>query len=168
MVSLPAAIMALAWAASAGAANPPPASLQKAPFDRSHVWHVESDGVLVRGERVDQIRGDASEVVRAINAVLAATALRVGGPVEKGEPGPPTVRLREVRAGTARVDVIGADYLAERMGTTGADDWLAAVTFTLTEVRGVKTVELVFEEGSHASPGNYTRAGFSRYKLVRK
>lgn len=88
--------------------------------------------------------------------------------MEKGEPGPPSVRLLQVRAGTARVEVIGADYLGERMGTTGADAWLAAATFTLTEIPGVKFVELLFEEGSHAAPGIYTRASFGRYQLVRK
>lgn len=164
------AILTLAWANAVGAAPAAPDKPKAVDLDRSHVWRVEGeDGfVLVRGRRVDDIRRDPKEVVRAINTVLARIALDHGGPVAKGDEGPPTIRLRAIQGGTATVDVIGASYLAERMGTTGAEGWLAAATFTITEIPGVKAVEFRFEEGSHASPGRHTRAHFGRFKVIRE
>jgi hypothetical protein len=126
-------------------------------LDRSHVWSVDRQE-LVRGDRVDEIRKDPAEVVRAVNTVLEGIA-REGARLEPEQAGP-QVRLLGIRAGTARCEVLNADYLTQQMGTTGAWYWLAAATFTLTEIPGVKAVEFLFEEGDHAGPGVYTRARF--------
>ena len=48
-------------------------------------------------------------------------------------------------------------YTSQQMGTTGADEYMSVITFTLTELKGVRYVNLDFEEGDHASPGTYNR-----------
>lgn len=163
-------VATLLAAAALGAAPAESSRPQAGELDASHVWRVEGEDalLLVRGERMDEIRRDAREVVRAVNTVLAGVALRHGGPVRKGEVGPPRIRLVELRSGTARVEVLDADYLTQRMGTTGAWSWLAAATFTLTEIPGVEAVELLFEEGDHAAPGRYTRARFGEFGIRRE
>ncbi len=48
------------------------------------------------------------------------------------------------------------------MGTTGAAEFLATATLTLTEYDDIKLVNFVFDEGDHAVPGLYSRKDFLR------
>jgi hypothetical protein len=51
-------------------------------------------------------------------------------------------------------------YLTQQMGSTGADQYIAEVTYNLTELKGINFVNLSFKEGDHASPGTYSRTDF--------
>lgn len=48
--------------------------------------------------------------------------------------------------------------LSERMGTSGANQYLSSAVYTLAEVKGITHVNFDFEEGEHASPGTLERA----------
>jgi hypothetical protein len=138
--------------------------------DRSQVWTVEgtkSDGVdlLVRGARVDQVKGDLEQLIKAFNRV---TNLTYGRKVTEDGPGPPVLWLREVRNGVALVEVADADYLTQQMGTTGAHYYLTAATYSLTEAPGVRAVNFLFAEGDHAAPGVYTRESFKDVEIVQR
>jgi hypothetical protein len=61
---------------------------------------------------------------------------------------------------TAFVVVSASEVLTEQMGTTGAECYLASVTFTLTSIPGIEEVMIDFDEGSHAVPGSYRRTDF--------
>lgn len=61
---------------------------------------------------------------------------------------------------TMYVVIPNSDYLTQRIGSTGAENFMATTTFTLTEMKGVKYVNYQFEEGDHASPGVYSRDDF--------
>jgi hypothetical protein len=66
------------------------------------------------------------------------------------------------------VEVINDEYLTQRMGSTGADEFLAVATFTLTEYDHIKFVNFIFELGDHASPGLYSREYFLKnWKVAR-
>ena len=52
------------------------------------------------------------------------------------------------------------------MGTSGAQNYLAATTYSLTEATGVRGVDFIFPEGDHAAPGVYTRESFKDYTVV--
>jgi hypothetical protein len=52
------------------------------------------------------------------------------------------------------------EYLTQKMGSAGAFEFMISTTFTLTEMRGIEYVSFDFEEGDHASPGNYSRKYF--------
>lgn len=54
-----------------------------------------------------------------------------------------------------------AEYLTQRMGSSGPTMYLAGVVYNFTEIPGIKYVNLDFEEGDHAQPGTYSRENFS-------
>lgn len=72
------------------------------------------------------------------------------------------IKLNLVKAGrdTIELKIDDAKQLTQGMGSTGAEAYLAEVTYSLTELRGVKAIKIDFEEGDHAMPGTYTRADF--------
>jgi len=51
-------------------------------------------------------------------------------------------------------------YLTQQMGSSGPTIYLAQAVYSLTEVPGIKYVNLDFEEGDHASPGTFNRDSF--------
>jgi hypothetical protein len=137
--------------------------------DNDHIWHVEvgsSAGTeaLVRGGKIDAIRNDAINLVVALNGTdKDPGAFRTKGDREPNDP--PKVKLLNVKDHTAFLEVINAEYLTQRMGSSGAQAYLASVTFTLTENPQIKKVNFIFEEGDHAMPGTYTREDFKNYKI---
>ena len=58
---------------------------------------------------------------------------------------------------TIYVKIKDSEYLTERMGTCGADDYLISATFSLTELKNISYANFDFEIGDHASPGTYSR-----------
>ncbi|MHB1180085.1 MAG: hypothetical protein ACYCZO_17375, partial [Daejeonella sp.] len=63
----------------------------------------------------------------------------------------------------AFVKINDASYLTQGSGTEGARAYLAEVTYSLTELKGIAAVDFSFEEGDHAVPGTYTRADFVNF-----
>jgi hypothetical protein len=53
-----------------------------------------------------------------------------------------------------------SNYLTRQMGSSGAESWLAEVTYNLTELVNVDYVDIRFKEGDHATPGTYSRTDF--------
>ena len=54
-------------------------------------------------------------------------------------------------------------YLAEQMGSTGAEIYVADVVLNLTAVPGIKYVSINMQEGSHAQPGIWRMDDFKKY-----
>ena len=54
-------------------------------------------------------------------------------------------------------------YLAEQMGSTGAEIYVADVVLNLTAVPGIKYVTINMEEGSHAQPDTWIMDNFKKY-----
>jgi hypothetical protein len=61
---------------------------------------------------------------------------------------------------TVFIKIPDAEFLTQRMGTTGASLYLASAIYNLTEIPGIHFVNLDFEEGDHAGPGTYSRDSF--------
>jgi hypothetical protein len=61
---------------------------------------------------------------------------------------------------TISLKIDDARKLTQSMGSAGAEAYLAELTFSLTELKGIKAVKIDFEEGDHAMPGVYTRDDF--------
>ena len=139
-------------------------------FDVNYVWHVEYDpgtgtGLLVRGNRIDHIKNNVQALVLALNmATTQDDPARSQGEGAKSRL--PRIILQRVEQKTARVDIANDRYLTESMGSAGAQDFLAGVTYTLTENPGIKAVDFAFRAGEHAMPGVYTRGDFAaNYKV---
>lgn len=69
----------------------------------------------------------------------------------------PQVTLAKIDAHTAYVRVTDDFQLTQNMGTTGATSYIQVVTYTLTSLPAIKSVEFDFKEGDHALPGRYKR-----------
>jgi Sporulation and spore germination len=138
--------------------------------DYDYIWHVEVDAsaktvALVRGGKIDAIRNDEKKLIAALNGTNKdPETFRVKAGREPNAP--PKVKLLTVKNQIASVEVINAEYLTQKMGSSGALAYLASVTFTLTENPQIKKVNFVFEGGDHAMPGTYTRQDFKNYKVV--
>ena len=77
----------------------------------------------------------------------------------------PFARLAKINFDTVFIVIDNSDYLTQQMGTTGADEYLAKLTFTVTELEGINFVDLNFLEGDHAVPGTYERTDFNPENL---
>ena len=77
----------------------------------------------------------------------------------------PQIKLEWVKqeGDKAFVKIADAQYLTRGSGTEGAKAYLAEVTFSLTELKGINEVNFNFTEGDHARPGNYTREDFKNF-----
>ncbi len=61
---------------------------------------------------------------------------------------------------TIFIKIPDATYLTQQMGSTGPTWYLSEVVYNMTEIPGIKEVNIDFEEGDHATPGTYNRNRF--------
>ncbi len=54
--------------------------------------------------------------------------------------------------------------LTEKIGDTGAENFMASTVYSLTEVKGIRYVNFDFKGGDHAMPGVYTRDDFKNFR----
>lgn len=80
----------------------------------------------------------------------------------------PDVQLRKLSMGgdTLYTEIPASDYLGEGIGDSGAAAYFAEAVINLTAVDGVRFVRIDFKQGSHASPGVWTRDDYKDYKEV--
>jgi len=78
----------------------------------------------------------------------------------------PDIRLDFVKVShdTIYVKIPDSKRLTQELGDTGADDYLAATTYTLTESKNIKFVNIAMKAGDHAEPGVYTREDFKELR----
>ena len=74
------------------------------------------------------------------------------------------LNFMKVSHDTIYVNIPNSEKLTEGLGSTGAENYMATTTFSLTEIKGIKYVNYNFKMGDHASPGVFTREDF---KLLR-
>ena len=65
---------------------------------------------------------------------------------------------------TLYVTIPESNYLTQQMGTAGAQSYISATTYSLTELAGIKYVNYAFEEGDHLAPGIYNREDFKEFR----
>jgi hypothetical protein len=80
----------------------------------------------------------------------------------------PQIKLAayKMKQDTLFTRITDAVYLTEQMGSTGAADYLADVIINLTSITGVRYVLISFREGSHASPGIWSREDFKDFRML--
>ena len=78
----------------------------------------------------------------------------------------PEVKLDLVKIShdTMYVKIPDSKVLTQEMGSTGAQNYMASATYTLTEMKGIKYVSFAMKEGDHSGPGVLSRADFSRLR----
>lgn len=58
------------------------------------------------------------------------------------------------------VKIRNSSFLTQQMGSSGAEGYLGAVTYNLSELKNINYINIKFKEGDHASPGTYSRIDF--------
>ena len=130
---------------------------------KAYTWYSElgtnSGNLLVRGAKVDEIRNDIHKLVFALNeSEKDPEAFRTAKDKEPKDP--PKLKLIDIKGQVVNVEVINDEYLTQRMGSAGAEEFLVIATFTLTEYDHIKFVNFKFQAGDHAIPGFYSRDHF--------
>lgn len=74
------------------------------------------------------------------------------------------IDLKKVSHDTIYVKIPDSRRLANELGNTGAQNYLAAATYTLTELKNIKFVNIEMEPGDHAEPGVYSRQDFKNLR----
>lgn len=74
----------------------------------------------------------------------------------------PDIKLELVKVShdTLYVKIPESLKLTDQIGDTGAENYLASVTFTLTETKNIKFINFNFIGGEHAMPGVFSRENF--------
>jgi hypothetical protein len=62
------------------------------------------------------------------------------------------IRIIKTSNDTIFIKISKSDYLTQQMGTSGAEAYLAEVTYNLTELKGINFVGFNFKPGDHAMP----------------
>lgn len=70
------------------------------------------------------------------------------------------LKFDKISHDTIYVSIPDSHYLTQNIGSSGAENYMATATFSLTEMKGIKFVNYKFTEGDHASPGVYSRNDF--------
>lgn len=138
-------------------------------YDVNYVWHAETGPAgnvssLVRGSRISEIRNDVNKLIIALNKyVEISESTRPQGDGVRTEL--PKIVLQKAEPRTTHIEVLNEQYLTQSMGSSGAQDYLAMVTYTLTETPGVMAIDFIFPGGDHAMPGIYSRESFTGYTI---
>jgi len=139
--------------------------------EQNYVWRAEYDSEgaarLIRGKKIQDIGAEMNKLISALNRSVEKSELsRLTGDHVQSEF--PKITLQKTGPPTVVVEIANDKYLSESMGSSGAQDYLAIATYTLTESPGIRSVEFVFSAGEHAMPGVYSRESFSGYTIVMK
>lgn len=121
-------------------------------INNADLWHVEMND---RNE--DKIAAPEKPGVEVLSPEKLIEALNQNTPEVK-------LVFERVSGDTAFISIPDSKYLTSQMGSTGAYNYLATVVYNFTELKPVRIVHFNFEEGDHASPGNYTRNDFKRLR----
>ncbi|MDX1905611.1 MAG: hypothetical protein SF053_01155 [Bacteroidia bacterium] len=107
----------------------------------SPIWKTNDQDQVIRGR------------VPAPDELVPQTLVRY---CNRAWPRVPITFIRQ-RGDTIFVKIPDSQYLTQSMGSYGAWQCLAEVTYTLTELPGIRYVSFDFPEGDHARPGVYQR-----------
>lgn len=128
-------------------------------LDRDSVLHVKSKALLWH---VDDTKGlkISKPVVAGIDTMSAQNIIQL---INNNYD---SIHLDFVKISndTIYVHIPNSEMLTERMGSTGAEMFMAATTFSLTELKGIHFVNYDFKEGDHAAPGVYDRSYFKNFE----
>ena len=123
-------------------------------FEKSY-WFANNDLKLIRTDRNFEKVKKASDVILKLNHRFQKEYHMPSD--DQYYLAPPQLKYQKLEGDTLYVKLENAEYVTQKLGTTGGQLFMAIATFTLTEVEGVKNIYFDFEEGDHASPGQYSR-----------
>lgn len=83
--------------------------------------------------------------------------------------GYPQIKLDKVKMSgdTLYTKIDDSEYLGERIGSDGAQAYIANAVINLTSLKEIKFLKIDFEDGSHISPGTWSAKDFKEYKEIK-
>jgi hypothetical protein len=80
----------------------------------------------------------------------------------------PDIKLEKIKISgdTLYTVVKNSQYLAEKVGSTGAEAWIAETVINLTAAKGIKYVSIDFDAGTHAAPDVWSIDDYANYKEI--
>jgi len=120
--------------------------------NRSMIWTVEPGG-----EKSEKLKGPENAQLDTFSTTQLIDLLNQNFP---------DIRLDLVKISndTIYVKIPDSKRLTNEIGNTGAENYLASTTFTLTELKNIKYVNIAMKPGDHAEPGVYSRDDFKRLR----
>ena len=128
-------------------------------LDRDSVMHIKNETLLWH---VD----DANSLKLHKPVVAGIDTMSAQGIIQLINNNNDSIHLDFVKIShdTVYVHIPNSEMLTERIGSTGAEMFMAGTTFSLTELKGIHFVNFDFIEGEHAAPGVYDRDNFKNYQ----
>lgn len=123
-------------------------TLQINPDSKLYVWKSSPDYTKIKNPEVTSSTLNADSLVKGLNELNENVLLQ----------------KIKISGDTIYTEIKDSKYLAESMGSTGAEIYIADVVLNLTEVPGINYVNIQLEEGSHVQPGVFSREQFKKYK----
>jgi hypothetical protein len=82
----------------------------------------------------------------------------------------PKIQLEKIKISrdTLYTEIKDSYYLGESIGSYGANAYVADAVINLTSVKNINYVRFDFEDGSHISPGTWSREQFKEYIVKQK
>ena len=74
------------------------------------------------------------------------------------------LKYDRISGDTVYVSIENAEWLTNRAGSSGAEQYLSFASLNLLEAKAVHYVTYVFTPGSHARPGTWSRKDFADWK----
>jgi hypothetical protein len=126
-------------------------SIEELSKEDFYVWKVDSDQKTIQK-----------------NPRLTATSMGVDTLIIGLNEMYPNIQLDKIKLSndTLYTEIKNSGYLTERMGSSGAELYIAQAIINLTSVPGINFVKIDFEMGSHATPDVWSKDDFKDYKEV--
>ena len=121
-------------------------------INHSMIWSVEQEG-----PKKDKLKAPDSTQLNTFSSSQLIDLLNQNYP---------DIHLDFVKVShdTIYIRIPESNKLTNGIGDTGAENYLASATFTLTELKNVKFVNINMKAGDHAEPGVYSRDDFKNLR----
>ena len=117
--------------------------------EKLYIWSVDSDSMIkIKNPVLKPEYYNVDTIIKGLNFQY------------------PEIQLKKIKQGndTLYLAIDDAEYLTQRMGSTGPVFYMANVYFNFTSIPGVNYVNVDFKEGDHAVPGILTAEDYKNYK----
>ncbi|MEO8820802.1 MAG: hypothetical protein ABI267_04985 [Ginsengibacter sp.] len=121
-------------------------------INRSMIWTVEQ-----QSPKKDKLKAPDSTQINSFSASQLIDLLNQNYPDIH-------LNLVKISHDTMYVNIPESQKLTNEIGDTGAENYLASTTFTLTELKNIKFVNINMQAGDHAEPGVYSRDDFKNLR----
>ena len=118
---------------------------------RYFIWEIDFDNKTITKNH------DFNDMNLSIDSIIKGLNMRYGN-----------ITLKKINFSndTLYTRIFDSQHLTEGMGSTGAAYYFAEAIINLTTVPGINFVKVDFIEGSHASPGIFSRKNYLDFKVV--